>query len=73
MEEPTKADIDTIFKRLKTIPANKVCQNYFVILYVSIRKYVNRCVSTVILRILHGRQLHTVYFCVLIVRPDIVA
>ncbi|CAF1295295.1 unnamed protein product [Adineta ricciae] len=25
MEEPTKADIDAIFKRLKTLPANKVC------------------------------------------------
>ncbi|CAF0933569.1 unnamed protein product [Adineta ricciae] len=25
MEEPTKSDIDAIFKRLKTIPANKVC------------------------------------------------
>ncbi|CAF1480089.1 unnamed protein product, partial [Didymodactylos carnosus] len=24
-EEPTKADIDTIFKRLKTLPANKAC------------------------------------------------
>ncbi|CAF4981766.1 unnamed protein product, partial [Rotaria socialis] len=23
MEEPTKADIDAIFKRLKTLPANK--------------------------------------------------
>ncbi|CAF4684815.1 unnamed protein product [Rotaria sp. Silwood1] len=25
MEEPTKADIDAIFKRLRTLPANKVC------------------------------------------------
>lgn len=25
MEDPTKADIDAIFKRLKTLPANKVC------------------------------------------------
>ncbi|CAM4756178.1 unnamed protein product [Rotaria magnacalcarata] len=25
MEEPTKADIDAIFKRLKTLPANKAC------------------------------------------------
>jgi len=25
MEEPTKSDIDAIFKRLKTLPANKVC------------------------------------------------
>jgi ADP-ribosylation factor GTPase-activating protein 2/3 len=25
MEEPSKSDIDTIFKRLKTIPANKTC------------------------------------------------
>jgi ADP-ribosylation factor GTPase-activating protein 2/3 len=25
MEEPTKSDIDAIFKRLRTLPANKVC------------------------------------------------
>jgi len=25
MEEPTKSDIDAIFKRLKTLPANKIC------------------------------------------------
>ncbi|CAF3354492.1 unnamed protein product [Rotaria sp. Silwood1] len=25
MEEPTKSDIDAIFKRLRTIPANKMC------------------------------------------------
>jgi len=29
MEDPTKADIDAIFKRLKTLPANKVRRKFF--------------------------------------------
>jgi hypothetical protein len=32
MTEPNKSDIDAIFKRLRTIPANKVCQSFFIMI-----------------------------------------
>ena len=72
MEEPTKADIDTIFKRLKAIPANKVCQSSFV--YEIDYEYLcmNRHVLIVMQKIPPGHQSPMEYLYALIVQPDIV-
>jgi hypothetical protein len=69
MEEPTKSDIDAIFKRLKTNPANKVC---LLIIYLKNKFFFDRHVSIATQKIQHGHQLLMVYFYVLIVQQDIV-
>lgn len=72
MEEPTKSDIDAIFKRLKTISANKVC--YFLIVFqITICSLFDRHVLIVEQKIQRGHLSLMVCLYVLIVRQDIVA
>lgn len=74
MEEPTKADIDAIFKRLKTLSANKVCRKLsnllFLFSYTEFVRY--RYVSIVKRKIQHGHLSLMESLYVSIVQQDIV-
>lgn len=73
MEEPTKSDIDTIFKRLKTLPANKVrSRESYYLNKINGFIFLARYVLIVERKIQHGHQLPMVYSYVLIVQQDIV-
>ena len=72
MEEPAKSDIDAIFKRLKTSPANKVCLSPSISKNKFDEIFLHRHVSIVTQKIQHGHQSLMEYFYVLIVQQDIV-